>query len=284
MGVGKVLGANLKFNRVLRQGTGLEDYLQALRVGLEQIGPGRKTTVRVFPHDSALIRLTEKMGIVSSFPTCGIEIGAQDIHSVEDGSFTRAALSASDLLKMGVRNVLIGHSETREYLGVTDKDAAEKLDAALRASIFATFCIGENIAEYDAGQTKVVIARQVGDGIIDGLRKAKTEDTNEPKLDIAYEPVWAIEGFAKRLGRLPGKAKDSDIIMAHDATREVLLKGGYPKLAEAVRIAYGGSAKPVNAEELVRLVGVDGLLVGTAAWEAASFLQMIAAAERVAAG
>jgi len=284
MGVGKVLGANLKFKQTLRQGAGLGEYLQALAVGLRGMGEGRKTTVRVFPHDLALIRLTETPGAVSSFAAAGLEIGAQDIHPVEDGSFTRAPLSASDLHKMGVRNVLIGHSEARFYFGVTDKDVADKLEAALKMRLFATACIGENIVEKDAGQTKAAIERQVGEGIVNGLRAAEAEDTGTLKLDIAYEPVWAIEGFARKLGLDPRKAKNSDIIMAHEVTREVLLQGGYPKLAEAVRIAYGGSAKPVNAEELVRLVGVDGLLVGTAAWEAASFLLMIAAAERVAAG
>jgi len=275
MAVGRasVIGANLKFNQALRNITGLAVYLNELGRFLEA-GNKHRTEVRVYPHDFVLTR----MGFTGSlFKPSPVEIGAQDIHSTEDGSFTGASLSAQDVHSLGVhvQHTLIGHSETRAYLGVTDKDVAKKLEAALKANLFATVCLGEDIADKQAGKTGEVIERQIVEGLLPAIK------ADEVKFEIAYEPVYAIAGFAQALGLKAIPPEMRDIQFAHETIRGILAKAGFTQIADHVRILYGGSAKPENTRELLSQPYIDGLLVGTASWDVQNFIRMIEIAEAV---
>ncbi|MFH1684257.1 MAG: triose-phosphate isomerase [Candidatus Margulisiibacteriota bacterium] len=273
MSTGKVIGANLKYDQVLRTRNGLGSYLMALTRDLKA-KDDRLTVVRVFPHWFPLMQLHPN---IKEKVADAVDLGAQDIHYTEGGSFTNAPISAKDLVSLGYRHTLIGHSETRVYFGVTDAGVAKKLDAAFRAQIFPTVCLGENIQDKKANLTGVVLKRQIEEGIIPAL--VDQDLSRQQPFEIAYEPVYAIAGFAKMLGLEPGKAEDKDIVDAHTTIREVLSREGFQKTADNVRILYGGSAKPSNAEELLRLPGVDGLLVGTASWEVEGMIELCRIAE-----
>lgn len=285
MGSGKVVGANLKFYQGLRSAEGLAKYLGALKSGLAERN-NRLTTVRVFPHLVALLSLG-KPAIEEALKS--FDVGAQDLHYTEDGSFTNAPISAQDLLKKGMRHVLLGHSETRVYAGITNDDVAKKLDAVLKADIFATVCLGQSPKDEADGKGKEVLVQQVKDGIIPALAKndeylIRTIWIESPPLDIAWEPLAAIKGFAD-LWKLPAKPPtDEEIIENHAVIRQALADNGYSGLADIIQISYGGSAKPENAGHLLALEGVDGLLVGTASWTAESMLALVAAAEQAAQG
>lgn len=276
MQTGNVMGANLKFKRNLRNVRELRDYLAALQ-GYLIAKDDHQTAVRVFPHDKALVQLASKTNL-NVYNQIGI--GAQDIHHTEDGSFTRAPMSAEDLIELGVRHVLIGHSETRTYYGVTDADVGKKLEAAIKAQIFATVCVGENVEQKETGKTEEVLQKQVEEGIVSAL----SEDTDQPQFDVAYEPVYAIAGFAKLLGRDPVPPEMSDIQHAHEKIKEFLTKQGFPSIANNIRISYGGSAKPKNAKELLQQAFINGLLIGTASWDVQDFIQMIDIAKKISVG
>jgi len=276
MAVGKasVIGANLKFNRELRTVTGLAHYLNQLGRHYIEAGKPHNTEVRVYPHDLALIQRSSAGDLFMPSPTI---VGAQDIHFSEDGSFTRAPLSAKDIRSLGVRHTLIGHSETRVYYGVKDADVAKKLEAALKAEIFANVCVGENIDDKQSGRTLQALEVQVKDGILPALK----EDTAEPPFYLSYEPVYAIAGFAQALGLKAIPPQMSDIQFAHESIRGILAKAGFTQIADHVRILYGGSAKPENTQELLSQPYIDGLLVGTASWDVQNFISMIQIAETV---
>lgn len=283
MAVGKVnvIGANLKFNKPLRNIETSMGYAQGLLNSMPRYGFS-KTKVRIFPHVFVLQEVAAKINTLTKQRSPNISqlrmnVGAQDIHWTEDGSFTGAPLSPGDLGKIGVKHTLIGHSETKVHFGVTDKQVAQKLEAALKAQIFATVCIGEDIKEKEAGKTAEVLERQITEGIIPALEK----NTDYPLFDIAYEPLYAIRGFAEMMGLEPKSAQISDIEFAHGFIRKVLKKHGFHKLALNLDILYGGSSKEENARELLFQPFINGLLVGTASWDIGSLLGMIRIAEEV---
>jgi triosephosphate isomerase len=190
-----------------------------------------------------------------------VGVAAQNLYPKPEGAFT-GEVSAPMLVESGCKWVIIGHSERRQFFGETDASVRDKVVAALAAELRPIVCVGETLAEREAGCTLEVCSRQI-DAVVGEL-------ANRPDLAvIAYEPVWAI-GTGKVAG--PDQAEE-----AHAAIRE-RLRAVSPSLAEKAPILYGGSVKSDNAAMLLACPNVDGALVGGASLEAGSFLQIVRAA------
>lgn len=193
----------------------------------------------------------------------GIEISAQDIYWEPQGAFT-GEVSAAMLLEAGCKLTLIGHSERRQYFGETDETVNKKARAALAAGLRPIVCVGETLAEREAGETEAVLARQVAGGLA-GLEKL-TEPQFSPII-IAYEPVWAI-GTGRTA--TPELAQAAHAFIRQRVARQVSVSA-----SSAVRILYGGSVKPDNIQGLMSQPDIDGGLVGGASLEAKSFAALI---------
>ncbi|MDR2387907.1 MAG: triose-phosphate isomerase [Deltaproteobacteria bacterium] len=185
-------------------------------------------------------------------------IGAQNLHWEKEGAFT-GEISAEMIVSTGAKMVLIGHSERRQYFGDTDEWVSKKLSAALAAGLLAVICVGETLAERESGRTFEVLATQLKGSLADF--KAK----DEKNLILAYEPVWAI-GTGKTATKEEAQETQAFI-------RKELGNLGLP--AETIRILYGGSVKPENAEALMAQPDIDGLLVGGASLKADSFAKIV---------
>ena len=178
--------------------------------------------------------------------------GAQNVSEFAQGAYT-GEVSAAMLADLGCRYVLVGHSERRQLYGETDAQAASKFAAAQGAGVRPIFCVGETLAERDAGRTEAVVARQL-DAV---LGRGKLGDAV-----LAYEPVWAIG-----TGRT---ASPEQAQAVHGFLRR--------RVGEATRILYGGSVKAQNATAIFSMPDVDGGLIGGASLVAADFLAICAAA------
>jgi triosephosphate isomerase len=185
-------------------------------------------------------------------------IGAQDVHAAPCGAFT-GCVSAAMLHDAGARIVIVGHSERRADCHETDAAVRAKAEAVLAAGMTAIVCVGETLAERDAGNALAVITGQL-DGSLPG---------SATNLAVAYEPVWAIG-----TGLTPTAAQIGGL---HAAIRTNLV-ARYGDAGERVPILYGGSVKPANAAELLAVPDVDGALVGGASLTAADFLAIVRAA------
>jgi triosephosphate isomerase len=183
-----------------------------------------------------------------------IAIGAQDCHAEPAGAFT-GDISAEMLADAGATTVIVGHSERRTYHAETDSMVRAKALAAWRAGLTAIVCVGETRDQRAAGQTLDVVGGQLS-GSLPGSVVAEG-------LVVAYEPVWAIG-----TGLTPTPA---DVAEVHGFIRERLIKR-FGETGEDIRVLYGGSVKPSNAKELLRLPDVDGALVGGASLKAEDFL------------
>ena len=181
-----------------------------------------------------------------------VGLGGQDCHAKVSGAHT-GDISAAMLRDAGAAYVIVGHSERRTDHGESDAQVLAKAQAAQAAGLTAIICIGETEAQYVAGQTLDVLSRQIAGSVPDGAKAAATV--------VAYEPVWAIG-----TGRTP---TNDEIAAAHAHIRKDLAKRTAD--AAAVRLLYGGSVKPSNAAEILRLPDVDGALVGGASLIAADF-------------
>jgi len=192
-----------------------------------------------------------------------VALGAQDMCHEASGAFT-GEISAAMLLDLGCKYVILGHSERRHIFGETDQDVNRKTVAALAAPLVPIVCVGELLAEREAGQTRAVIERQF---------LAAYEGVSEEaalRTVIAYEPVWAI-GTGKVA--TPDQAEE-----VHLDLRKLLAQRYNAGVADRVRILYGGSVKPDNAGSLLGQPNVDGALVGGACLKAEDFLGIAAAA------
>ncbi len=189
-----------------------------------------------------------------------LAIGAEDVHPADQGAHT-GCISAAMVGDAGGRFTIVGHSERRADQGETDAEVKAKAEAARRHGLSVILCIGETLAERDAGRAETVVTAQ--------LAGSMPENVAGDWLSIAYEPVWAIG-----TGRTPTTA---DVGAMHGAIRAKLrdLTGDE---AERVRILYGGSVTGENAAELLDAGDVDGALVGGASLTAAKFVPIIGAA------
>jgi triosephosphate isomerase len=192
-----------------------------------------------------------------------IQLFAQNCHHEKQGAFT-GEVSAPMLKEAGCEGVILGHSERRQYFGETDEGVARKLRAALEASLHPIVCVGETLAEREAGRTWEVVSRQIR-GAFNGL-----QGDSIGRCTIAYEPVWAIG-----TGRTATTAQAQEV---HGQIRGLLRDLGGVQVAEAVRIQYGGSVKPENAADLMSQPDIDGALVGGASLKADDFSRIVAGA------
>ncbi len=230
--------------------------VQELRAGLGEAA-GR-VQVAVAPPFTAL------SAAVEAAAGSAIEVAAQDVHWEAQGAFT-GEVSAPMLAEIGCRHGIVGHSERRQLFGETDDGVRRKVGALLAAGLRPIVCVGETLAEREAGRTLEVVERQVRGGLA-GLGA-------EPlaMVTVAYEPVWAIG-----TGKTATSAQAQEI---HAAIRRLLRELAGP-VADAIRIQYGGSVKPENARELMSQPDVDGALVGGASLKAGDFLAIVKGALR----
>lgn len=193
-----------------------------------------------------------------------VGLGAQNMYHEAKGAFT-GEISAAMLCDIGCKYVILGHSERRHVLGETDEAINKKVHAALAAKLTPILCVGELLAEREAGQTQDVIRRQFN-GSLAGLSAEEMA-----RIVIAYEPVWAI-GTGKTAS--PEQAEE-----VHLDLRRIMADRYNEQVAQEVRIQYGGSVTPDNAAELLAQPDIDGALVGGASLKTPSFLAIVAAAK-----
>ncbi len=188
--------------------------------------------------------------------------GAQDVSVHASGAYT-GEVAASMLLDFGCSYVIVGHSERRAYHGETDQVVAQKTLAALNAGLTPIVCVGETLEQREAGQTNVVVGRQLS-AVLELL-----DVDAAARIVVAYEPVWAI-----------GTGKTATPAMAQEVHAQLRsqLRERSAAAGERVAILYGGSMKPDNAAELMAQGDIDGGLIGGAALKAADFLAIIGAA------
>jgi triosephosphate isomerase len=202
--------------------------------------------------------------LIAAVTGSGVAIGAQNMYYAEEGAFT-GETSPLMLKAIGATHVILGHSERRQYFGETDELINKKLKAALRNQLTPIVCVGEVLAEREAGKTNEVLIRQTCDclaGITTGINASEASP-----IVIAYEPVWAI-----------GTGKTATPQMASEA--HALIRGEVAKLlgkdvANAMRILYGGSVKPDSATALMNEPDIDGALVGGASLDPQSFAKIV---------
>lgn len=182
-----------------------------------------------------------------------VAIGGQDCHASESGAHT-GDIAAEMLADCGAKAVIVGHSERRADHAESDEIVRAKAEAAHRAGLTAIICVGETEHQRDAGDAEAVVGEQI--------RGSLPDDVNAENTIIAYEPVWAIG-----TGRTP---TIDDIAAMHGFIRRTVadLKGD---VAPAIRLLYGGSVKPGNAGEILKVADVDGALVGGASLKAGDF-------------
>lgn len=201
--------------------------------------------------------------VVKAVSSSGVAVGAQDVYIEPKGAFT-GEISPAMLKDVGCTYVLCGHSERRHVIGETDDLVGRKVTAAIGGGLLPILCVGELLEERDAGQTEAVVARHLEAGLA-GLSADKMS-----AVTIAYEPVWAIG-----TGRTATPQQAQEV---HEFIRGWLAEKFDGKLAQEIRVLYGGSAKADNAKELMAQKDVDGLLVGGASLKADEFVRIIQAA------
>lgn len=193
----------------------------------------------------------------------GVGVGAQDVSEHDGQGAYTGEVSAAMLADVGARWVIVGHSERRQYHGESDELVARKFAAARAGGLTPILCVGESLAEHDAGQAHAVVARQLQAVIAhNGIASFDT-------AVVAYEPVWCIGS-----GR---SASPEAVQQVHAFLRSQLEKEDV-MIARLTRLLYGGSVKPANAAELFAQADVDGGLIGGAALTASDFLGICAAA------
>ncbi len=194
-----------------------------------------------------------------------IAVYAQNMHQEDSGAYT-GEVSPAMLNEVGADGVILGHSERRQYFGETDRDLSLKVPKALACGLTPILCVGETEEEHSRGETESKLRLQVQNA----LESVPVERLAE--VVIAYEPIWAIG-----TGLVATKEHAQDAV----AFIRALVEGFDKDAAQAVRILYGGSAKPENCAELLTQPDIDGLLVGGASLDPGSFMQMVEAAKVV---
>lgn len=189
-----------------------------------------------------------------------IQIGGQDVFWEKEGAYT-GEVSCDMLLAVGCTHVIIGHSERRQYFGETDDTVNRKLERSLESGLTPIVCVGEVLEEREAGLTDDILRRQCT-GAFRGISAKKAA-----KLVVAYEPVWAI-GTGKTA--TPEMAAE-----AHETIRGEVRKAFGEEFANNLRILYGGSVKPENANALMSQEQIDGALVGGASLKPDSFAAIV---------
>lgn len=189
-----------------------------------------------------------------------IAVGAQNVHFAEEGAYT-GEVAPRMLTELGVRYVIVGHSERRAYFNETDETVNKKVAACLVHDLTPIICVGEDLEQREAGETFAVVERQTRTALV-GVAKEQVVS-----LVIAYEPIWAI-GTGKS-----STAEDANEVIRH--IRQVVADMHDQTTADQIRIQYGGSVKPENIEDFMSQPDIDGALVGGASLQPASYIGLV---------
>jgi triosephosphate isomerase len=244
------IAGNWKMHKTVAEA---EEYIQALLPRVSSIDG----------VDVAIcVPFTDLQAMVDSTRGSLVEVFAQNMHEETHGAYT-GEVSAPMLTEIDVHGVVLGHSERRRHFGETDKALSYKLPAALGAGLKPILCVGETEGERERGDTQRRLRHQVQEA----LERLTTEQIAH--VTIAYEPIWAIG---------TGKVATSEQAQEAIAFVRALVADKAPAAAAVVRVLYGGSVSPDNADELLALPDIDGALVGGASLDAASLAQLVGAA------
>ena len=246
----KVVAGNWKMNKTVADGAELAKSIR------RELAEFRDVDVILCPAFTAL------NAVGQAIDNSTIKLGAQNMHWEASGAYT-GETSAGMLRDLYCHYVILGHSERRSYFSETDEIVNKKVKAALAASLNPIMCVGETLEEREAEQTEDVIKRQVLGGL-EGV------ELDGGELILAYEPVWAI---GTGLTATPDQAQS-----VHAFIRATVAELFDDATAAALRIQYGGSMKPDNAAELLWQPDIDGGLIGGAALDARSFVEIVRAA------
>ena len=243
-----IIAGNWKMNKTVAEAVELVRALREATVDVEQV------EIVVCPPFVSLTAVKEALA------GSKIGLGAQNVYWEEKGAFTGEISPV--MLREIVKYVIIGHSERRQYFGETDEMVNKRVKAALAHGLIPIMCVGETLAQREAGDTAAVVSTQTMSGL-DGLTVEQVRS-----IVIAYEPVWAIG---------TGRASTGD-----DANGAVAqyIRGSIRKrlgedVAQAIRVQYGGSVTPANIEEFMKMPDLDGALVGGASLKAADFTTIV---------
>jgi triosephosphate isomerase len=247
------VAGNWKLNTDSRSSVELAKAVAAGSVGIAR----EKVTVAVLPPFVYL------QSVVRAVSATGVAVGAQDVYFEPKGAFT-GEISPGMLKDVGCTYVLCGHSERRHVIGETDELVGKKVTASINGGLLPILCVGELLAERDAGRTEQVVERHLQTGLA-GLGGEKMS-----AVTIAYEPVWAIG-----TGRTATPQQAQEV---HAFIRGLLAEMYDSNLAQEIRVLYGGSVKADNAADLMQQKDVDGLLVGGASLKTDEFVRIIQAA------
>ena len=243
----QIVAGNWKMNNDLAE-------TQALITDLKKVTKTSNAEVMVAPTFTNLYSAYEALRETN------IEVVAQNMHYAKNGAYT-GEISADMLKSVGVKTVILGHSERRAYFGETDAILAQKVDAALASGLRIIFCFGEELKDRKSENHETVVKSQIENALF------HLEASALKHIVLAYEPVWAI-GTGETAS--PEQAQDM-----HAFIRETLQVKFGDAVAENTSILYGGSVKPANAKEIFSKPDVDGGLIGGAALKADDFFAIV---------
>jgi len=243
-----IIAGNWKMNNTIAAGVELVKALAPL------VKDNNKVDIVVCPTATALC------GVADAVKGTNIQVGAQNVHWEKSGAYT-GEISTEMLNEIGVKYVVLGHSERRDYFGETDEGVNKRAKAAFAAGITPIICCGESLQIREAGSYINHVVGQIN-AALDGFKADEAA-----KLVIAYEPIWAI-----------GTGKTATFEQAEEvckAIREAVAKKFDQTTADAIRIQYGGSVKPATIKDLMQQPNVDGALVGGASLKAKDFSEIV---------
>jgi triosephosphate isomerase len=246
-----LIAGNWKMNRLPSAAASWTRELLA-RLGRTPVTAGELALMVPFTHLPTMLNLAFGSNVA---------LGAQDVSAHEAGAYT-GEVSAAMLADLGVRYVIVGHSERRAYHGEDDALVNAKAAQALAHGLVPIVCVGEKQEQRDAGNAEEVVLKQLAAGL-EGLELAGPDD-----IVVAYEPIWAIG---------TGRTATAADAAAMGAALRRELRRHYPALADGVRLLYGGSMKPSNAAELLAQPDVNGGLIGGASLELDDYLAIAGA-------
>ena len=246
------IAGNWKMNKTPEEGKKLASEIASI------VSKDSSVDVVICPTFTALDRVSQ------AIEGSAVKLGAQNLYPKANGAYT-GEISPEMLREVFAKFVILGHSERREYFGETDAFVNEKVKFSLENLINPILCIGETLEQREANETLEVVKTQLLGGL-EGV-----EASQMGSVVVAYEPVWAI-GTGKTA--TPEMAQE-----VHGSIRALLNEKYGSAVGEKVRILYGGSMKPANAEELLSQTDIDGGLIGGAALDSKSFCDLITAAK-----
>ncbi len=249
-----VIGGNWKMYKTPTEAATTSKALKVKLINVEAVD------VVVCPPATALLAVNQIL------KDTVVKLGGQNLHWADEGAFT-GEISAKMLKDAGCSYVIVGHSERRHVFGERDEGLNKKAIKALQEGLIPIFCVGETLDDRERGRTEAVVREQLQNG----LAGIVVDDPGS--IVVAYEPVWAI---GTGVNATPQQAED-----VHAFIREFLGQLWGKATADQVRIQYGGSVKPQNAEELLGQENIDGALVGGASLNADDFAAIIKAGQSV---